>query len=90
MAKRASEIKLDALKKIRADNLLKELESQIRGYDHLIDINKNHIATLQDNRVNENIRILITKYNYKVAQIPKLLIRDFKTEEINQYEAENL
>ena len=90
MAKRASEIKLDALKKIRADNLLKELESQIRGYDHLIDINKNHIATIQDNRVGENIRILITKYNYKVAQISKLLIRDFKQEEINQYEAENL
>ena len=90
MAKRASEIKLEALKKIRADNLLKELESQIRGYDHLIDINKNHVATIQDNRVGENIRILITKYNYKVAQIPKLLIRDFKSEEINQYEAENL
>ena len=90
MAKRASEIKFDALKKIRADNLLKELESQIRGYDHLIDINKNHIATIQDNRVGENIRILITKYNYKVAQISKLLIRDFKQEEINQYEAENL
>ena len=90
MAKRASEIKLDALKKIRADNLLKELESQIRGYDHLIDINKNHIATIQDNRVGENIRILITKYNYKVAQISNLLIRDFKQEEINQYEAENL
>ena len=90
MAKRASEIKLAALKKIRADNLLKELESQIRGYDHLIDINKNHIATIQDNRVGENIRILITKYNYKVAQISKLLIRDFKQEEINQYEAENL
>ena len=90
MAKRASEIKLEALKKIRADNLLKELESQIRGYDHLIDINKNHVATIQDSRVGENIRILITKYNYKVAQIPKLLIRDFKPEEINQYEAENL
>ena len=33
MAKRASEIKLEALKKIRADNLLKKLDSDIRGYD---------------------------------------------------------
>ena len=90
MAKKPSEIKLDALKKIRADNLLKELESQIRGYDHLIDINKNHVATIQDDRVGENIRILITKYNYQIKQLPKLLIRDFKPEEINQYEAENL
>ena len=40
MAKKPSEIKLEALKKIRADNLLKELEAEIRGYDHLIDINK--------------------------------------------------
>ena len=90
MAKRASEIKLEALKKIRADNLLKKLDSDIRGYDHLIDIRKDNIAVLRSDWVDENIRILITKYNYKVAQIPKLLIRDFKPEEINQYEAENL
>ena len=90
MAKRASEIKLEALKKIRADNLLKKLDSEIRGYDHLIDIRKDNIAVLRSDWVDENIRILITKYNYKVAQIPKLLIRDFKPEEINQYEAENL
>ena len=90
MAKRASEIKLEALKKIRADNLLKKLDSDIRGYDHLIDIRKDNIAVLRSDWVDENIRILITKYNYKIAQIPKLLIRDFKPEEINQYEAENL
>tara|TARA_R100000353_G_scaffold97246_1_gene70924 strand:+ start:471 stop:743 length:273 start_codon:yes stop_codon:yes gene_type:complete len=90
MAKRASEIKLEALKKIRADNLLKKLDSDIRGYDHLIDIKKNNIAVLRSDWVDENIRILITKYNYQIGLINKLLIRDFTTEEINQYEAENL
>ena len=90
MAKRASEIKLDALKKIRADNLLKKLDSDIRGYDHLIDIRKDNIAVLRSDWVDENIRILITKYNYQIGLINKLLIRDFTTEEINQYEAENL
>ena len=90
MAKRASEIKLEALKKIRADNLLKKLDSDIRGYDHLIDIKKNNIAVLRFDWVDENIRILITKYNYQIGLINKLLIRDFTTEEINQYEAENL
>ena len=90
MAKRASEIKLEALKKIRADNLLKKLDSEIRGYDHLIDIKKDNIAVLRSDWVDENIRILITKYNYQIGLINKLLIRDFTTEEINQYEAENL
>ena len=47
MAKRAPEIKLEALKKIRADNLLKKLDSDIRGYDHLIDIRKDNIAVLR-------------------------------------------
>ena len=90
MAKRASEIKLEALKKIRAENLLKKLDSEIRGYDHLNDIKKDNIAVLRSDWVDENIRILITKYNYQIRQLPKLLIRDFKPEEINQYEAENL
>ena len=90
MAKKPSEIKLEALKKIRADNLLKKLDSDIRGYDLLIDIKKDNIAVLRSDWVDENIRILITKYNYQIKQLPKLLIRDFKPEEINQYEAENL
>ena len=75
MAKRASEIKLEALKKIRADNLLKKLDSEIRGYDHLIDIRKDNIAVLRSDWVDENIRILITKYNYQIGLINKLLIR---------------
>ena len=90
MPKKPSEIKLEALKKIRADNLLKKLDSDIRDYDHLIDIKKDNIAVLRSDWVDENIRILITKYNYQIKQLPKLLIRDFKPEEINQYEAENL
>ena len=90
MPKKPSEIKLEALRKIRADNLLKKLDSEIRGYDHLFDIKKDNIAVLRSDWVDENIRILITKYNYQIKQLPKLLIRDFKPEEINQYEAENL
>lgn len=90
MPKKPSEIKLEALRKIRADNLLKKLDSEIRGYDHLIDIKKDNIAVLRSDWVDENIRILITKYNYQIKQLPKLLIRDFKPEEIKQYEAENL
>ena len=90
MPKKPSEIKLEALKKIRAENLLKKLDSEIRGYDHLIDIKKANIAVLRSDWVDENIRILITKYNYQIKQLPKLLIRDFKPEEIKQYESENL
>ena len=90
MPKKPSEIKLEALRKIRADNLLKKLDSEISGYDHLIDIKKDNIAVLRSDWVDENIRILITKYNYQIKQLPKFLIRDFKPEEIKQYEAENL
>ena len=82
--------KLRALKEIRIKNLQKNLlDIQLKGIEHRININSRNKAEVVANEgswVTEHIRTAILKYNYEIDKLPKLLVKDFKPEELKQYE----
>ena len=82
--------KLARLKKIRRDNLEKNLlDVQLRGQDHYVFINdrkKAQLVSKDGQWVTEHIRTSILKFNYEIDKIQKLLIRDFTDEELKEYE----
>ena len=82
--------KLRKLKEIRIKNLQKNLlEIQLKGIEHKININSRNKAEVIANNgswVTEHIRTAILKYNFEIDKIPKLLVKDFKSEELKQYE----
>ena len=82
--------KLRKLKEIRIKNLQKNLlEIQLKGIEHRININSRNKAEVVANNgswVTEHIRTAILKYNFEIDKIPKLLVKDFKSEELKQYE----
>ena len=82
-----SELKLQKLKENRLEELAKKLDSDIRGYDHIVQYADNHTASLRSDWVDENIRTIIIKHNYNVNKVKKMLIRDFSDKE--QEAAEN-
>ena len=82
-----SELKLQKLKQNKLDELAKKLDSDIRGYDHIVQYADNHTASLRSDWVDENIRTIIMKHNYNVKKVEKMLIRDFTDKE--QEAAEN-
>ena len=82
-----SELKLQKLKENKLDELAKKLDSDIRGYDHIVQYADNHTASLRSDWVDENIRTIIMKHNYNVNKVEKMLIRDFSDKE--QKEAED-
>ena len=82
-----SELKLQKLKENRLEEYAKKLDRDIRGYDHIIQYADNHTASLRSDWVDENIRTIIIKHNYKVNKVAKMLIRDFTDKE--QEAAEN-
>ena len=82
-----SERKLNKLKENKLEELAKKLDSDIRGYDHIIEYADNHTASLRSDWVDENIRTIILKHNYNVNKVAKMLIRDFTDKE--QEVAEN-
>ena len=84
---RRSERKLNKLKENKLEELAKKLDSDIKGYDHIIEYADNHTASLRSDWVDENIRTIIIKHNYQVNKVAKMLIRDFTDEE--QEAAEN-
>ena len=84
---RKSERKLNKLRENKLEELAKKLDSDIRGYDHIIEYADNHTASLRSDWVDENIRTIIIKHNYNVNKVAKMLIRDFTDEE--QEAAEN-
>ena len=84
---RKSERKLIKLKENKLEELAKKLDSDIRGYDHIVEYADNHTASLRSDWVDENIRTIIIKHNYNVRKIEKMLIRDFTDKE--QEAAEN-
>ena len=84
---RKSERKLIKLKENKLEELAKKLDSDIRGYDHIVEYADNHTASLRSDWVDENIRTIIIKHNYNVRKIEKMLIRDFSDKE--QEVAEN-
>ena len=84
---RKSELKLLKLRENKLEELAKKLDSDIRGYDHIVEYADNHTASLRSDWVDENIRTIIMKHNYNVKKVEKMLIRDFTDKE--QEVAEN-
>ena len=84
---RKSEGKLNMLIENKLEELAKKLDSDIRGYDHIVEYADNHTASLRSDWVDENIRTIIMKHNYNVKKVEKMLIRDFTDKE--QEAAEN-
>jgi len=84
---RRSERKLNKLRENKLEELAKKLDSDIRGYDHIVEYADNHTASLRSDWVDENIRTIIMKHNYQVNKVAKMLIRDFTDKE--QEAAEN-
>ena len=84
---RKSELKLNKLRENKLEELAKKLDSDIRGYDHIVEYADNHTASLRSDWVDENIRTIIMKHNYNVKKVEKMLIRDFTDKE--QEVAEN-
>ena len=82
-----SERKLNKLRENKLEELAKKLDSDIRGYDHIVEYADNHTANLRSDWVDENIRTIIMKHNYNVNKVAKMLIRDFTDKE--QEAAEN-
>tara|TARA_R100000734_G_C3282855_1_gene76101 strand:+ start:205 stop:507 length:303 start_codon:yes stop_codon:yes gene_type:complete len=76
-----SELKLQKLKENRLEEYAKQLDRDIRGYDHIVQYADNHTASLHSNSVDDNIRTIIVKHNYKVNKVKKMLVRDFSKEE---------
>ena len=83
-------LKLRKLKEIRIKNLQKNLlDIQLKGIEHRININSRNKAELAANSgswVTEHIKTAILKYNYEIDKIPKLLVKNFKPEELKEYE----
>ena len=82
-----SERKLNKLRENKLEELAKKLDSDIRGYYHIVEYADNHTASLRSDWVDENIRTIIMKHNYNVNKVAKMLIRDFTNKE--QEAAEN-
>ena len=82
-----SERKLNKLRENKLEELAKKLDSDIRGYDHIVEYADNHTVRLRSDWVDENIRTIIMKHNYNVNKVEKMLIRDFTDKE--QEVAEN-
>ena len=76
-----SERKLNKLRENKLEELAKKLDSNIRGYDHIVEYADNHTASLRSDWVDENIRTIIMKHNYNVNKVAKMLIRDFTDKE---------
>ena len=85
-----SERKLNKLRENKLEELAKKLDSDIRGYDHIVEYADNHTVSLRSDWVDENIRTIIMKHNYNVNKVAKMLIRDFtdKEQEIAENEIE--
>ena len=84
---RKSERKLNKLRENKLEELAKKLDSDIRGYDHIVQYADNHTVSLRSDWVDENIRTIIMKHNYNVNKVASMRIRDFSYKE--QKEAED-
>ena len=68
------------LKKLRQNRLAwlkKKLDKDIQNYDHIVGCRDDHTAFLKSDWVEENIRIIIIKYNYEVNRTKTMKIKEF-------------
>ena len=79
--------KLEQLKKLRLEKYEKELDHLLKGYDHLVEYKDDFTISAKDDRIDDNIRTIILKHNFKVQQVQKMFVKDFDYEE--RLEVEN-
>ena len=79
-----SQKKLKILRENRINYLQEKLDNDIKGYDHLLHLNNDNTLIINEsckNRVDENIRIILVKYNDQIKKVEKMKIKDFSPEE---------
>jgi len=79
-----SEKKLKILKENRINFLQEKLDNDIKGYDHLLHLNNDNTLIVNEStksRVDENIRIILIKYNDQIKKVERMRIKDFSSEE---------
>ena len=86
-----SNIKLEKLKELRIQKLLKKLlDEDLKGVEHRLNITKDFRAEILEEGtwVNEHIRTIIVKHNWQVSRQQNWAIKDFETELILEVETE--
>ena len=86
-----SNIKLEKLKELRIQKLLKKLlDEDLKGVEHRLNITKDFRAEILDGGgwVNEYIRTTIIKHNWQVSRQQNWSIKDFEPELILEVETE--
>ena len=86
-----SNIKLQKLKELRIERLLKKLlDEDLKGVEHRLNITKDFRAEILDGGgwVSEYIRTTIVKHNWEVSRQQNWVIKDFEPELILEVETE--
>lgn len=86
-----STVKLEKLKELRIQKLLKKLlDEDLKGVEHRLNITQdNRAEILTDGKwVNEYIRTTIIKHNWQVSRQQNWSIKDFEPELILEVETE--
>ena len=84
-----SAIKLEKLKELRIERLLKKLlDEDLKGVEHRLNITKDFRAEILDGGgwVSEYIRTTIVKHNWEVSRQQNWVIKDFEPELILEVE----
>lgn len=84
-----SNIKLEKLKELRIQKLLKKLlDEDLKGVEHRLNITKDFRAEILDGGgwVSEYIRTTIVKHNWEISRQQNWVIRDFEPELILEVE----
>ena len=86
-----STIKLQKLKELRTEKLLKKLlDEDLRGVEHRLHITKDYRAEIlaDGTWVNDHIRTAIDKHNWEISRQQNWAIKDFEPELILEIETE--
>ena len=86
-----SAIKLEKLKELRIQKLLKKLlDEDLKGVEHRLNITNDFRAEIlgEGTWVNEHIRTTIVKHNWQVSRQQNWQIKDFEPELILEVETE--
>lgn len=88
-----SNIKLERLKELRIQKLLKQLlDVDLKGVEHRLNITKDFRAEILEDGtwVNEHIRTTIVKHNWQVSRQQNWSIKNFDPELILEVEKEEI
>jgi len=72
-----SVLRLKKLRQNRLAFLKKKLDKDIQSYDHIVEYRDDHTVLLKSDWVDENIKIIIIKYNYEVNRTKAMKIKEF-------------